>query len=130
MAPTLEPPSPSRILLSFPFFSLSFFFFSSRYSARNPGVGFAGPGKYASDKGDPPAVESLSAAITRRLSRDDRIFPVANLPVLPPPWDPRAVSSTPRMSWKMPRRFFDRLIRRISDVIKTLIAFRDPGRSS
>lgn len=43
-------------LLSFPLFSL---FFPSRYNARNPGVGFAGPGKYAPDKGDPPAVESL-----------------------------------------------------------------------
>lgn len=74
-------------------------FFFSRYSARNPGVGFAGPGKYASDKGDPPAVESLSAAITRG-SRDDRILPAANLPVLPSLWDPHSIHTGRRRAGK------------------------------
>lgn len=70
---------------------------------------------------------SLSLAITRG-SRDNRILPVADLPVLPSLWDSRPIHWT--TSWKMPRRFFDRLIRRISDVIKTLIASCDPGQFS
>lgn len=55
-----------------PLLGLLFFFFLPLATARNPGVGFAGPGKYASDKSDPPAVESLSAAITRGF-RDETV---------------------------------------------------------
>lgn len=94
-------------------------------------MGFAGPGKYASDKSDPPAVESLSAAITRGF-RDEtvsfrrtcrfyrgRVFVpvVVGIPVSP-------ITTS---AGKMSRRFFDRLIRRISDVIKTLIVPRGPA---
>lgn len=76
----------------------------------------------------PPSLSlSFSLAITRS-SRDNRILPAADLPVLPSRWDSRPIHRT--TSWKMPRRFFDRLIRRISDVIKTLIASCDPGQFS
>jgi len=63
------------------------FFFLSLQRARNPGVGSARPGKYAPDKGDPPAVESLCSDYPRlprrpypsgwfyRRSRDPRPTP-------------------------------------------------------
>jgi len=54
-------------LLSFPLFS-AVPFFPFRYSARNPRVGFAEPGKYAPDKGNPPAVEFLSLPLSLSLS--------------------------------------------------------------
>lgn len=54
-------------LLSFPLFS-AVPFFPFRYSARNPRVGFAEPGKYAPDKGNPPAVEFLSLSLSLSLS--------------------------------------------------------------
>lgn len=75
----------------------------------------------------PPLSFFLSLAIIRS-SRDNRILPAADLPVLPSQWDSRSIHRT--TSWKMPRRFFDRLIRRISDVIKTLIASCDPRQFS
>jgi len=68
-------PSPvsTLLLLPFPLFSRSFFSLSLQ-RARNPGVGSARPGKYAPDKGDPPAVESLCSDYPR-LPRRDRILP-------------------------------------------------------
>lgn len=105
----------------------SLFFFLPLATARNPGVGFAGPGKYASDKSDPPAVESLSAAITRGF-RDETVsfrrtcrFYRARVFVPLVVGIPVSTLSPITTGGKMPRRFFDRLIRRVSDVIKTLI---------
>lgn len=108
----------------------SLFFFLPLATARNPGVGFAGPGKYASDKSDPPAVESLSAAITRGF-RDETVsfrrtcrFYRARVFVPLVVGIPVSTLSPITTGGKMPRRFFDRLIRRVSDVIKTLIVPR------
>lgn len=108
----------------------SLFFFLPFATARNPGVGFAGPGKYASDKSDPPAVESLSAAITRGF-RDETVsfrrtcrFYRARVFVPLVVGIPVSTLSPITTGGKMPRRFFDRLIRRVSDVIKTLIVPR------
>lgn len=135
-------------LLSFPLFSLSLFF-PLATTRGIPGWDLQDPANMRPIKATRPrsnlsfslsfalspsfsislslSLPLLSLAITRG-SRDNRILPAADLPVLPSRWDSRPIHRT--TSWKMPRRFFDRLIRRISDVIKTLIASCDPGQFS